>query len=540
MIKYFCIIFIISSVFASKTTNDYYNTSFLGEKRFDNYSGPLDPTIKSNVHQGKSQFSDDHYYNNYSKQYLESDFFNLNSFWNNEVKAMNSCPNFYLNKNISYIRYLYRLITISYLFESIKEHATLSYRLGYGNSTCSLDWNEVFGSCKPKSPDMKRFVQRTKPRYLINYDSRKFKLMNRKSKNKWVSDTLPDLMNNGHEITYKRLKKMCKKGECLSLKSIEKTLEKSCRADKSLIELICSEKDELYGVTLHKEPTKLLAGSNVMINLNKGGFASACLERYGELNKSKEVHYSNIVDLFPALYKKLSIASDQNKYIEGEVFIPGALKEFDDRGLENFLFVKPKVIAKKPVAAPKVIVKKTIKPKPVAIKKVVVTAPPPPKPIIKEKPKELSTFEKARKKLVENNLEQVVLNMKKFHKDFIFGERLIKALEGPLDDYQNRSALNDLLMFDKLGSRASPVRLKFIKFLIDEEKHSGLWNVKLVLGSEFYIFNDIEKDTRPVAVELTNDNSTNNEWQLTLLSDEEFDKRIKNKKDSNKKKRAKR
>ena len=96
-----------------------------------------------------------------------------------------------------------------------------------------------------------------------------------------------------------------------------------------------------------------------------------------------------------------------------------------------------------------------------------------------------------------------------------------------------------MLMFDKLGSRHRPVRLMFLKFLIDQEKHSGLWNVKSVLGSEFYVVNDIDKVAGSVAVNLNNDTSTNNEWQLTLLSEKEYLKRAAKKKNKSKKKGAK-
>ena len=538
MNKVLCIILILSvSVFAKTKTNDYYNSSFLGEKSFEHYYGPLDPSLRLNAHQGESDFADDSYYRNYSQDFLGPEFFGLNSFWNEDIQSMNSCPNFYLNKNINYIRYLYRLITISYLFESIKEHATLSYRLGYSEKTCSLDWNEVFGTCRPESSDMKKFVHRTKPRYLINFDSRKFKLMTKKSKQDWIKNVLPEQINKSDLITYKRLNRMCADGKCSSLKAVGRVLNQSCSDDKELLQLICSEKDHLYGVTKYNKATTLLAGSNVMRNLNKGGFASACLERYGELNKSKEIEYDNVIDLFPSLHKKLSATGSGHKHIEGELFIPGALKEFDDRGLENFLFVKPKVIAKKPMVIEKVIVKKVKKAKPApVIKKVVVTTP---KPVVKEKPKVLSTFEKARKKLLDDDLTKLTVEMRTFRKDFTFDERLIKAFEAPLEDYQRRSALKDMLMFDKLGSRHRPVRLMFLKFLIDQEKHSGLWNVKSVLGSEFYVVNDIDKVAGSVAVNLNNDTSTNNEWQLTLLSEKEYLKRAAKKKNKSKKKGAK-
>jgi len=496
----------------------YYNSSFLGEKSFDHYHGPLDPELKTNSHHGETKFKDDIFIDRFAEDSIEDSFFSLNKFWSSEVMNMNSCPNFYLDQNIDYIRYLYRLITISYLFESLKEQASLSHQLDFSDSVCSLDWNSIFKKCSPKSVDMKRFLRRSKSRYLMSFDLSRVDIFKAGERRGWSKEVLPKLLRSDKSLIGQRLRRYCKNNECLNVKNLKTVLKNSCRDDKKHIQMICSENDSLFGLSWAKTATKLLASSHVMRVLNKNGFAESCLERYTKMQREKEVNYSHLKSLFDPLYQKFLGSKD---YVaEGELFLPGALKEFDDRGLKDFLFVKPKVIAKKPIAKP--IIKKA--PTPKAKPKPVVKVVPKPKPVkvIVPKPKPLSTFELARKKLVDNKLKKVSLNMKLFKKDFIFNGKMIKALEAPLSDFQTREALKDMLTYDKLGSQYQPVRLLFLKFLIDQDKHVGLWNILSVLGSDFYVVNDIEKKDSPVAIRLKNDDSTDDMWQVILLDKSEI------------------
>ena len=72
--------------------------------------------------------------------------------------------------------------------------------------------------------------------------------------------------------------------------------------------------------------------------------------------------------------------------------------------------------------------------------------------------------------------------------------------------------------FDHLGDKKAPMRLLFIKYLIDNDYHQGLYNVSAVLGQEFYIKNDLEKgDKKLYKISLQNDETTNNIWQLFLI-----------------------
>jgi hypothetical protein len=513
----FFAVFIMSANGAKKkVSNDYYDKTFLGESNFDLYYGPHDPLLKRSNHLGESGFADDEFFNHFIDGLVQDDIFKVEDFWSQEVQGMNACPNFYLNENLSYIRYLYRLVTISYLFESIKDHATLAYKLGYEEKTCSLDWKDIFGKCTPQTLDMKKFLKRTKYRYLMNYDIRKFKRLSKGERKDWLNKELAGLLKKRESVTFERLAQSCHSGSCRSLKKVENVLKSSCREDKELIEMICSERDDLYGISWLNKPMAILTSSHVMRNLNKGGFANACLDRYANLNKEKEMHYKRLNNLFAPVYKQLRLSLSASTYIEGELFLPGALKEFDDRGLEDFLFVKPKIVAKKVIAK----VKPKVKPKPIVkvvpkkakptIVKVVASA-------AKPKIKPLSSFEQAVKRVADDKVKLAKVDMIQFEKDFTFTERMVKALSTPLADYQTRSALKDMKTFDKLGSKQEPLRLLFLKFLIDRDQHTGLWNVISIIGKQFYVINDIDKKNEPVAIKLSNDVDSKYKWQLSII-----------------------
>ena len=509
----------VNSIYGKDKMDQYYNSS-LGEKKVDNYHGPLDPSLKIESHFGETKLKDDVFIKHFGEDSIEDSFFDLSSFWSSEVMKMNSCPNFYLDQNIDYIRYLYRLVTISYLFESIKEQARLSYRLGFSGDVCSLDWNTIFSRCKPETGDMKKFIRRSQSRYLTSFDTRELNVLKRSEKDKWIKSELPKIMK-GESLTSLRLQRYCRKGKCHSIKDVKEAMKNSCQKDRYYINTICSEKDSLYGVSWATEPTDLLTKSHVMRILNKNGFAKACLERYVTMQKGKEVLYPHLQMLFAPVFDQL--VSSRAKNLEGELFLPGALKEFDDRGLEDFLFVQPKVIVKKeerksqPKPVVKIAPKPKPKPKPVIVQK--------PKPEPKAKPRPLSTFEKTRKELVEKRLKSKKLDMGSFQKDFVFNKKMIKSLKGPVTNFQKRGSLNDMLAYDKLGSRFEPVTLLFLKFLIDQDMHSGLWNIVSVIGNDFYVINDIENKSQAVAVRLKNDETTNNEWQITLIREDQIKKK---------------
>ncbi|MBT3584597.1 MAG: hypothetical protein HN509_06805 [Halobacteriovoraceae bacterium] len=115
--------------------------------------------------------------------------------------------------------------------------------------------------------------------------------------------------------------------------------------------------------------------------------------------------------------------------------------------------------------------------------------------------------------------------MKVFKSDFSFSSKMIKALEEPLEDYQTRESLSDMKKYDGLGSKKEPVRLLFLKFLIDRNSHQGLYNMTAILGHRFYIYNDIDKVSEPILCELRNNSDTGNKWTIIILNEEKIELR---------------
>lgn len=128
-------------------------------------------------------------------------------------------------------------------------------------------------------------------------------------------------------------------------------------------------------------------------------------------------------------------------------------------------------------------------------------------------------------KLVRKQLKRSPVDMSQFSQEFTFSPQVVRAISAPLKDFQTREALEDLKRFDKLGTKRQPVRLLFLKLLIDQEEHTGLWNIVGVLGNTFYVINDLEKKRIPVVVELKNDESTGHIWQLTIINERFYKKK---------------
>lgn len=506
-------------------SNAYYDSIFLGEKDFETYQGPLDPSLVYQEHLATNTFLDTIFEENYFYDLSSPEVSRWKSEWFGYFPAMSACPNFYLNENIEYIRYLYRLISISYLFESLKDHSQLYFSLGFDNDPwCGLDWKEVFGTCQPESKDMKTFVMRTQFRYLLDFDPLKNRQMGAKERDVWIAKKQAYLQSNDpNGIVDYRLKATCtSESDCGNLRSteIKNTISQACKRDKELINLLCSEKDMLYGISPSGIPRELLIKSNVMRVINEGGFAENCLRRYSDLQKSKERRYDWLLDTFTYVKKKMD--KEKPDYLQGQIFIPGALKEFDDRGLTEFLFVAPT-----PTPTPEPTPAPTPKPtpRPTPVPTVIATPTPTPKPTPTPTPTPEpipSQFELARAKLVKDKLKESPVNMEIFADEFTFEDKFVSRVRGPLAVFQTIKALKDLKKYDKLGSKRTPVKLFFLKLLIDQESHKGLWNIISVLGNQFYVKNDLENKDYPVLCRLENSAKTGHKWQITILSERHF------------------
>jgi hypothetical protein len=496
----------------------YYQNVFLGEKKTSNYFGPLDPRATYTDSYGQLTSLDDLFKNRYLNSEIETAPFDLHQYWFNDVVEQSTCPNEVLTENLDYIRYLYRLVSISYLFEGLKLNNKISRQLGSKN-TCSITFKDVFAGCSPESSDMKKFQERVYGKFVNSIEKVTIESFNKKETAAWLN-TFQDSTSLTSDPAFSRLHDWCiaNKTNCRSLKveDIRAALAGFCKDDVQTMKLLCAEKDSFYGLSNVATATELIKSSNAFSLINQTGMGEECLRRYGKIFHSKEVGNLPVTKQFPLLYSYLR--DNKGSYLQGELFLPGALKEFDSKGLSDFLSA-----LKPPKVEPIVVIKPRPKPKP---KPVVVVVPPKAlevkieAPVVVEpvivKPY-VSEFERAVLEMEEKKPTSLSIDMDIFRDDFEFTQAKINDLSAPIKKFQTRAALNDMKSYDLLGSKDAPVGLVFLKFLIDTENHQGLYNIVTVLGERFYVMNDIEKKSDPHYIELKNDASTKNRWQIILI-----------------------
>lgn len=511
--KRLLLLLVFISSFAN-ANSDFYEEVGLGENDLPHYSGPLNPRMSHQVTSGALEFADEVFTTNYFAPVTSQAIYEWEQAWFDDLPNQSACPNSYMAENINYIRYLYRLLTLSYVYESLKDYQETLYGLGQSSQTCSISYDVLFKKCIPKNDEMKKFVMRAKNVVTKDLKERNLERFDNKKKNNWlarVRNTRDDL-----SPAQGRVRGWCEENTsgCDSLKDgdVVKGLTLACNQEKELFTRICSEKDQLHGLSRIPELVPVLASSHVLKVINKGGHGEACLARYARLLAMKERWHPPLKWIMPAVKSKLSFLED--RYSQGVLFVPGALREFDERGLGDFLFATPTpepevtptpvvAIVPTPVPTPIVI------PKPVEKPVVIVTPKPTPTP------KPLSAFEYA-VKLHFNGRDPIDVDMNRFSSEGRFGPKIVEKLREPLKQYQTRQALQDMKKADRLGTIKEPVRLMFLKYLIDEDQHQGLWNIVNVLGEGIYVINDLEAKQTPVWVRLRNDRSTDYSWQLTI------------------------
>ena len=72
------------------------------------------------------------------------------------------CPNDFFKDHIVYIRFLYRVLALSYLFEGIENFKMNLKQNSQAQRSCSVNWKKLFDQCQPKTEDMSRFLKRAK------------------------------------------------------------------------------------------------------------------------------------------------------------------------------------------------------------------------------------------------------------------------------------------------------------------------------------------------------------------------------------------
>ena len=490
-----------------------HSAGYLGEKRLDSYSDRYQPLVFKDLYQGKITFEDELFFQNYFNSYLIPAERDLSFFLKSELSGAFLCPNDLFSRHFDSIRFSYRLITLSYLIEAQWQMGMVSEQFQLKN-VCDFNLEEWARGCRPESTEMTKFVEGLL-KYRPRFDE---KLPNNYRKDNWWKEFST---GKGQNYSHYRMNAECK-GKCAE-SDITSRFKRICADNKALMKLICSEKDELYGLSGHRDAYHLIGQSNIINTFNKQGEAVGCLRRFSEVMSHKEVRYGPLANLFPVLQNHLRQKYNE-RFLQGRVFLLGAGKEYEEKGLLD-LYVKDQTLKIEPI---KLVEEKQAPVVPPVTSQVEKKATPPKVSVIEApKKKEVveisapvkSAFLQAAEVRRFQNLESVEVDMLKLKYDYVFTLNMLNNLTYRLKTFMTREALTEMMTYDKLGTREGPVPLLFIKFMIDFHEHHGLWNLVSILGERFYVSNEIDAQLKPIPelIQLVNNEATGRQWQIYVL-----------------------
>jgi hypothetical protein len=503
----------------------FYNHSFLGEKKSSHFYGTSYPKLKQDYFQGELFWNEKIELSKYMDTFHFKQSNTLENFFFNELRQAMICPNSTLAKNVEYIRFTYRLLAISYLYEAINDYQVTLTKLGR-NSDCKVNWRKTFKRCSAKSRDMKKYKKT-----LVNLNHfYKNRLDKKKKYSHFSKSWLKDLdEGDGETISHVRMytyyDELDTETDDYTKSEHIENLNNICGHDLSLLKDICSENDRLYGISNTTDALDLLSASNIINVFNQGGHGKGCLERYSGLLSNKEEVITFLPDLFSIIREKLLLKYGDS-YIQGKIFVPGSFKEFEDKGLlsvyetvpvkkvklkkqvkikvekEKIIVVNQKISLKTPIKKLKRKILKKVK-----------------KKILKKK--FISSFLLTAQTLYKEDLPVLSVPMIKFKYDYVFSYKMVQALRRTLKEYISIKALKEMKQYNSLGEVNGPVPLVFIKYLIDTNNHKGLYNLLNVVGDRFYVKNDIDRNLSLSVnyIQLRNDLSTGQKWVIDIIND---------------------
>lgn len=495
--------------------------SSLGQREDQSYFGPHIPIYK-NVSSGMGLVSEDDYSEDwYFQSKFQNEFFYLNDFIQGEFLAGHYCPDQIYNQYANFYQYLVRILSLSYLHSSIGEYRYTALQFGL-KDLCHPQWDSFFQECHPQSDDMKTFIKNVKY-VLANVEDIvvPYELAKKLELQRWINDFKS---KNFKFLTQERLDIYCLEHKCsnVSSESLKKQLTQICAEDLNKIKLLCNEEDQFYGISYAPEVYPLLLRSNALRSITPQRYQAGCLRRFILENQNRELVYRPLRSIFSHLYSKN--LQENNPYEQGRLFIVGAIKEFQKKGLKE-LFKEEK----KQDSLPKEVAKGTvIKEKPIMEeielpslkKKTKKVVPKEKKIVVKEKIQKNSAFKVASDIRKKEGHPKVSVDMFKFKYDFVFTVEQNKNYADFAKQFSSQDSLKKMLKEDNLGSKDAPVPLKFLKYLIDKKLHQGLFNITFVLGEKFFVINDIDKGNEVDFIELLNDRSTGHQWKISILKPE--------------------
>jgi hypothetical protein len=506
------LIFVVSLSLWAQDQTYLYSGTILGEKDFSQYYGPFDPTIKRGGIGEPNQFLDDFYKDNYLIELVGSDFFKLLDFVANDLPRESMCSNFHLNKNAKNIKYLFSLLSISYLFENLKAIKIASYNLGFGD-ICSLEWEDTFQKCRAKEIPMANFIKRIKGNHLKDFSNKALGKMKNEERDLWIKSFHKEANSfKNLDLAQSRILYFCKTNDLdcrnIGLEDLKFAFQLSCSEDQNLLLNICSNTDELYGLSNVKGAPKLIAESDAFKKLDKEGFGSNCIRRFINVYKPKEVKNP----LFEVIFPKIEDLMIKNKktYVQGSLFVYGSLEEFETKGLEGFLFSGSEEIKKPEITPPNELEKK---------EKVTAIEIPTIKGLLEiaHELKKVSGIDSTKistvktaflqaemKRFMADSLKEPI-DMGVFKKETAFAENIDDPLQERIYLYERKTTFEKLKEKENLGKAIAPFPLSFLKYLIDFNEQQALNNLLEVLSNKFFVVNDLEPSSKVYYIQMSSE-----------------------------------
>lgn len=434
------------------------------------------------------------------------------------------CPRKIFESHEDYIRYTYRLLTLSFLYEALEDHRSLTE---YGDlliqkktSSCRVDWNQLLKNCHPETTHMKKFCQRSQ-NYLSSTAQKTHNgrpLRNEEFLSLWKEH---QLQKEAKGISWGLLFLYL---DNFDTDNIWSQLENICKREQELFLAICSENDHIWGLSKIEVAKKVLLKANTMSIIDQEGKGEACLNRFVESYAGREMEIDYLSTLFYEVMAKMEKKSELHS-LQGKLYLPGAMEEFEQKGLTDLLFDKVSLPTPTPTITPipttkppstkttvknKLILLPTPTPSPVTIQPTFSSTPEP----------TLSLFEKALQR-TKRYKQITILNLKEWIEENPFDEELLRRFDKLLKEYQTEATLKRLKNHDQLGDKNHPLGLTFIKFLLQTNKEQGLKNISKVLGERFYVVNDLEGKKESIIIRFYPKKGDKIPWRIELTPDNE-------------------
>lgn len=487
-------------------------SEYNGQQLTPDYSGAQDQRIQEQLHQGGFRFLDDYRNSFYEASLFQNELFYTQEFLQRELLVNSQCNENRYKEKSGYIKYLFRLITFSYLYESLLDHRALLAEIDFEQAKECPTLEKITKNCSPKTPLMQDFLDKLA---VYEFDKKVAAL----SLSGWASDYKKTKTQRPSHLSFLTRNTPAKKLQ--DKKFVTKTLLHSCNENAKFLTLICNEKDNFEGMSYINIPYHLLRSSHAMNVLTDVGLSSDCLKTYSQMSQGKENPSALLKTLFPLTLNYLEQNSPSTK--QGRLFFLGSLQEYEKKGL-ILVKKKQKQPMKKPMMPAKTPLKEISKiktPKRVEAQKITKKKLPPktlPKAVKKER-KRFSAFQLASETRLKLNLSEVIVDMDQFRFDYIFSNQIKEKIRALVNTFIGRKALEEMKRYDKLGTQKAPMSLVVMKYLIDTKQHHPLFNIQAVLGNEFYIKNDIDKNISKPLQFIRLSSLLDGSWQLYVLAE---------------------